>query len=334
MKALVLGATGFIGAHIVRHCLAAGIDVRGMRRINSSFRALEGLDVEMVVGDVTDKRSLVSAMKGCDVVFHSAGYYPPSSRKPVAGVRQAMLQMRNVLDAAAETKVSKVIYTSSTSIVLPPPGSDRPANENDYYLPGPKDHLQLRAKWAQEQEIFRYVAHGVPVVILNVAACYGPGDAKPLMGTLLVAVAKGVVKVWVEAKANLVDVRDVAAVHISAIEHGRVGERYVIGGENMSAREVLTIMAEEAGVPPPRIRVPLSVALAFSRPLEYSLHLVLPRLIRGGTVRRVPTYLLDLVRHPQYFDSSKAIRELGLKQSPLRQAVRDGLDWYREHGYI
>src|ERR1700745_847631 len=125
MKVLVLGATGFIGAHIVRDCLGACIDVRGMRRINSSFRALEGLDVEMVVGDVTDKRSLVSAMKGCDVVFHSAGYYPPSSRKPVAGVRQAMLQMRNVLDAAAETKVSKVIYTSYTSIVLPPPGSAR-----------------------------------------------------------------------------------------------------------------------------------------------------------------------------------------------------------------
>lgn len=334
MKALVLGATGFIGAHIIRKCLAAGIDVRGMKRVNSPLRAIEDLDVELVVGDTTDKGSLTAAMKGCDVVFHAAGYYPPSSRRPVAGIRQAMIQMRNVLDAAAETKVGKVIYASSTSIVLPPPGSNRPANEDDYYLPNPKDHLQLRAKWAQEQEIFRYVAQGVPVVILNVSACYGPGDAKPLMGTLLVAVAKGVVKVWVEAQANLVDVRDVADAHISAIEHGRVGERYVIAGENLSAREVLTIMAEEAGVAPPRWRVPLGVALAFARPLEHGLHLVLPRLIRGGTVTHVPTYLLDLVRYPQYLDSSKAMRELGFKQSPLRQAVRDGLAWYREHGYL
>lgn len=328
MRALVLGATGFIGGQIVRACLARGIAVRAMRRVSSSTRGIDDLDVEMVIGDLTDPTSLVAAMKGCDVVFHAAGYYPRNSRDRQGALRQAVVQMRNVLEAASQVRVTKVLLTSSMSTIGSPRETGRLANERDFYLPDRGDHPYFEIKWALEQEAFRYIARGLPVVILNPAACFGPGDVKPTIGSALLAVARGWIRFYVEAQTNLVDVRDVAVAHVAAIERGRVGERYILGGENLSVQEVMTMFAEEAGVPPPRWGVSLKTALALARPTE----VLAPHLVPG--LSRKPTYVVDLLRHGKFVDTSKAVRELGMPQSSVRQAVGDGLQWFREHGYL
>lgn len=189
MTALVLGATGFIGSHIVRACLARGIAVRAMRRASSSTRAIADLPVELVVGDLIDQDTLVAAMRGCDVVFHAAGYYPPTSRNTQAALRLAVTHMQNVLEAAARTDVSRVVYTSSIGTIGPSGEASRLANEGDLYVPRPGDHPYLRIKWAQEQEAYRSIARGVPVVILNPTVCVGPGNANLTSGMVLLVVA-------------------------------------------------------------------------------------------------------------------------------------------------
>ncbi|MBI4591163.1 MAG: NAD-dependent epimerase/dehydratase family protein, partial [Candidatus Rokubacteria bacterium] len=314
--------------HIVRACLARGIAVRAMRRVSSSSTAIDGLEVEPVVGDLADQGTLLAAMKGCEVVFHAAGYYPANSRNRQGALRQAVVQIRNVLDAAVETGVARVLYASSIGTIGSPREAGQPVDEREFYVPSPGDHPYLEVKWAQEQEAFRFVARGLPVVILNPAFCVGPGNVKPTSGLALLAVARGWAKWYVDAPANLVDVRDVAEAHVAAVERGRVGERYILGGENLSLREALTLIAEEAGVSPPRWRVPLDTAVALARPIE----LLARHLVPG--LSGAPTYVVDLLRHGWLLDSSKAVRELGLRQSPVRQAVREGLTWFREHGYL
>lgn len=321
MKALVIGATGFIGGAIAREAAARGWGVRAMRRDDRREGAVGDLaaqgEIEWHQANLIDSSTLAQAMLGCDVVFHAAGYYPISNRDPAGQVRRARSQMENLLLAFRQAKPDLLVYTSSLSTIGPPSERGRLANETDVYQPGSVPALYFDAKIVMEQTALE---SGLPVIVLCPTAVFGPGDVKPTTGRLILHVAQGRVPFYPDGQINVVDVRDVAAAHVSAVERGRPGQRYILGGENMSLRHMLRVMARQVGRRPPWLRVPDSlVELA---------GLLAGRLgVWGGD-------MLQAIRHFQALDTSKAQAELGLATRPFPDTVRDALAWFQEHRYL
>lgn len=325
-KALVVGSTGCIGNNIVRACLEAGWEVCAFRRESSATWVLNGLDVTQAVGDLKDYRSLVTAMSHCDVVFHAAAYYPRHSLDIRASLREAVSGMRAVLRAAKESGIKRLVYTSSLTTIGPPGNAGRLADERDFYLPGSTKSAYFESKWAMESEAWRAAAEGLPVVIVNPTAVFGPWDAKPTTGQILLDVAKGRLPVWLDLDVNVVDARDVAHGQVLAAESGRVGQRYLLGGENLPVRDALGLAAEEAGVTPPRWRAPLGlvgVAVALGEALG-----------RVPLVQPLPLEHFKTLQEWRSLSIEKARRELGYTSRPLADTVRDTIAWFREHGYL
>ncbi len=325
-QALIVGSTGCIGNNVTRACLAAGWSVRAFHRATSKTWMLDGLDVEHAVGDLTDPGSLASAMRGCDVVFHAAAYYPRHSLDVDGSLREAVLGMRNVLDAAKETGIDRLVFTSSLTTLGPPSEAGRLADEGDFYLPGSTHSAYFESKWAMEAEAWRAIATGLPIVIVNPTAVFGPWDVGPTTGEILVNVAKGRFPVWVDLEANVVDARDVGEGHVLAAEHGSIGQRYILGGENLSVRQALTIAAREAGAKPPRWRVSLGTISTLVKVGE-----VLGRL---PLIKPLPLEHLKTMREWRALDCSKAQRELGFVHRPFLDTIRETLAWFREHKYL
>lgn len=322
MQVLVLGGTGFIGGQIVRAALAAGFAVRALRR-RHTVGALADVArrVEWVTGDLDDVDSLITAASDCDVLFHAAAYYPESSRDIPGEVAYAEVQMGRVLDAARRTGVQRVIYTSSLTTVGPPGEPCRLADERDFYIPGSSNSVYYEVKYAMEQRVLQAAADGLPVVILLPTAVFGPGDVKPTTGQVLLEVAKGHVPVYIDGAVNVVDGRDVAAAHVAAVERGRVGQRYIIGGHNLTLRQALNAAAQAAGVAPPRLKLPWAVVDAVVRISAALPAVELPQ--HGDTL-----HLL------QPLSTLKAERELGLTARSLEETVYDTIAWFREQGYL
>ncbi len=318
--ALVLGSTGCIGANLVRAALAAGWDVRAFHRPTSQTWMLEGLPVEHVTGDLADQASLVAAMEGCDIVFHAAAYYPRHSLDMAASVRHGVQEIRRVLDAASQARVGKLVYTSSLTTLGPPAEPHRLTNENDFYLPGSTRSAYFETKWAMEAEAWRAAAEGWPIIIVNPTAVFGPWDVKPTTGQILLQVARGRVPVWLDLELN------VAQGQVLAAERGRIGRRYILGGENLSLHEALTIAAQEAGVRPPRWQVSLRLIEAGVRLGEIISHLPL--------IHPLPLEHLKTIREWRAIDITRARQELGFTSRPFVDTVRDTLAWFREHGYL
>ncbi len=327
MRVLVLGATGFIGGHIARAALDAGWEVRGLRRRANYRGHLGDAPVSWVRGNLRDYASLRLAMDRMDVVFHAAAFYPTDGnpRKVRQQVETAEREIQNVLAAALAAKVGRFVYISSLSTIgHPPPGEDRLADERDVYLPGtlPKS-AYYEAKIAMEQIVMETVAaQKFPVVVLNPTAVFGPGDVNLTLGSLLISIARGQAVAWLPGTINVVDVRDVAAASISAVERGAIGERYILGGHNYSVKDAMTLAANVAGVNLPRFEIPLwalksVVALGDTLPF-------LP----------VPANHLRTVEHWQGYNCEKARRELGLTARPFRETVADALVWFRENGML
>jgi dihydroflavonol-4-reductase len=325
-QALILGSTGCVGNNVARACLAAGWSVRAFRRATSQTWMLDGLDVEHVVGDLADPASLADAMGGCDVVFHAAAYYPRHSLDMNASLRDAVLGMRNVLDAAARTGVGRLVYTSTLTTLGPPSEPGRLANERDFYLPGSTNSAYFESKWAMEAEAWRAIVSGLPLIIVNPTAVFGPWDVVPTTGEILINVAKGRFPVWVDLETNVVDARDVGAGHLRAAERGRVGQRYILGGENLSVRQALTIAAREAGASPPRWLVSLGTISALVNTGE--------ALGRLPFIKPLPLEHLKTMREWRALDCSKAQRELGHAHRPFLETIRETLAWFREYGYL
>lgn len=321
-KALVLGGTGFIGGQIVRAALKGGYAVRALRR-RHSVGALADIakHVEWVMGDLDDVDSLVTAASGCNVLFHAAAFCPQSSRDIGSEVAYAEAQMERVLEAARRAGVERLIYTSSLTTVGPPSQAGRLADERDFYTPGSSNSAYYEAKYAMEQMALQAATGGLPVVILLPAAVFGPGDVKPTTGWVLLEVAKGRVPVYIDGVVNVVDGRDVAAAHIAAVEKGRTGQRYIIGGHNLTVRQVLTIAARAAGGAPPRLKLPWAVVDAVVRLSDALPGVELPE--NGRTL-----HLLQPV------STLKAERELNLTARPFEQTAHDTIAWFREHGYL
>jgi len=321
LRCCILGATGFIGGQIARAALARGWQVRGLRRRPNATGAIGDLDVEWVSGDLVDPASLVAAMRGCPLVFHAAGYYPHRARDVWETVRHGVTGMRNVLAAASAAGVKRLVYTSALTTVGPPSEPGRPANERDLYTPGSVPIPYFEVKWAMEMEALRATVQGLPVVVVLPAAVFGPGDVKPTTGALLLMAARGRIPGYIEGAINVVDGRDVATGHIAAAERGRLGRRYILGGHNLTFREMQTVIAEAAGRKPPRFKLP---------------RWLIRTIAEVGSLLGVPgTHHLRAIRHWQPLDTTRAREELGLPEPiPFEQTCRDALAWFHERGYL
>ena len=325
-QALVLGSTGCIGNNILRACLAEGWKVRAFRRATSRTWMLEGLNAKAIVGDLGDSASLVAAMHGCDVVFHAAAYYPLHSLDAENSLRTAVSEMRNVLRAVAEADVERLVYTSSLTTIGPPGDPDRLSDERDFYLPGSTRSAYFECKWAMESEAWRAATQGLPVIIVNPTAVFGPWDIKPATGEILLNVAKGRMPVWLDLEVNVVDARDVGHGTVLAAQRGRVAQRYILGGDNLSLRRALTIAAQEAGVPPPRWQASMGLVNAAVRIGEALGHLPL--------ISPLPLEHFKTLGEWRALGTEKARRELGFDPRPVADTIRDTLAWFRQYGYL
>lgn len=325
-KALVLGATGFIGGHIALAVLEQGWQVRGFRRDPAATGNLKNAPVEWATGNLDDLDSIRKAMQDIDVVFHAAGYYPTrKEQRPLpTQIEYALEQTNNVLAAARETKIERIIYTSTlTTIGQPLSGDNYLATEKDSYIPGtlPKS-AYYEAKYAMEKAILQAADGGTPAIVLNPTAVLGPGDVHLTLGRLLVAVARGWAIAWLPVTINIVDVRDVAQAHIQAAIRGRLGQRYIIGGHNLFLKDAIELVADKAKVPPPRFEIPLWVMDALVW-LDDAIPLVN---LSGNHLRAIRLW--------HGYDSSKAQVELALTPRPVEETIRDSLAWFQQHGYL
>ena len=321
IRCCVLGATGFIGGQIARAALAQGWQVRGLRRRPQATGAVGDLKIEWVSGDVADLASLVTAMRGCPLVFHAAGYYPHRARDVQETVRHGVIQMRNVLRAAAAAGVKRLVYTSALTTIGPPSEPGRLAGEEDLYTPGSVPLPYFEAKWAMEMEAMRATVQGLPIVVVLPTVVFGPGDVKPTTGKILLMAARGLIPGYIQGEINVVDVRDVAAGHIAAARRGKPGRRYILGGHNLPISQVQAIVAEAAGRKPPRSTLPSWLTRAIAE---------------AGSWLGVPgTHHLRAIRHWQPLDTARTREELGLPTPiPFEQTCRDALAWFREHGHL
>jgi dihydroflavonol-4-reductase len=324
---LVTGATGFVGSAVARALLARGHRVRVLARPNNDRRNLGGLAVEIAEGAMEDPRSLARAVAGCRYVYHVAADYRIWVPDPAPMFRANVGGTRDLLTAALEAGAERVVYTSSVATLgLVPGGSateETPSSVDDMIGP------YKRSKFAAE-EVARGLARerGLPVVIVNPSTPVGPGDIKPTpTGRLIVEAARGQMPAFVDTGLNIVHVDDVAEGHLAAAENGRIGERYILGGENMALAEILAEVAQAVGRRPPRLRVPHSVLFPVAVGAE----------LAARITGRDPFVTLDGVRMSRkkmYFSSEKASRELGYRSRPAREAIADAVGWFRDNGYL
>jgi dihydroflavonol-4-reductase len=329
MTTLLTGATGFVGAAVLRSLVAAGHRVRALVRPSSDRRNLTGVDCEIVTGDLLEIESLQRALRGCEAVFHVAADYrlwvPDREKMNRTNVQGTV----NLLRAAAAAEVSRVVYTSSVA-TLRLRSDGLPVDE--------ASHAELRdiigaykqSKFLAELEVKRLVEEtGIPVIIVKPTAPFGPGDIKPTpTGRMIVEAASGRMPAYVNTGLNVVHVDDVAAGHLLAYDRGVVGESYILGGENQTLQWILETVAQLTGRPPPRVRLPHW----FVTPIAYVAE-GLAR-VRGGSEPMITVDGVRMSRKLMYFSSAKAQRELGYAARPAVAALRDELEWFFKNGYV
>ncbi len=327
MRAFVTGGTGFIGGAVVRRLLQDGHQVRALVRPGSDTRQLDGLPVERVAGDLGNSAALQEGIAGCDWVFHIAALYSFWGH-PWQDFYQTNVEgTRRVMETALQEGVERVVHTSSIAALgvhedHTPAAEDTPSSLEDRVGP------YQRSKFLAEEVAREYARRGLPVVIVNPSTPVGEGDHKPTpSGQMIVDFLHGRMFAYLDTGLNIVDVEDVAYGHVLAAEKGRVGERYLLAGANLTLKQFLDLLAEVSGRPPARVRIPHAVALAWSY-VEVSWARLNPRHIPSATPEKV-----RLSRRYEFFDPAKAIRELGLPQTPVRQALERAVAWYRSHGY-
>jgi dihydroflavonol-4-reductase len=327
MKTLVTGGTGFVGANVVRALLKRGVEVRALVRPRSDTRNLDSLEVELVAGDLRDRGSIEAALDGCDIVYHVAAMYALWARNPQEIYDSNVTGTINILEAAGQAGVQKIVYTSSVATIgLPKDGT--PGTE-EVPLP-PEDMVSdyKRSKYLAEQEVLKYAQRGLPVVIVNPSFPVGAWDVKPTpSGQLIVNFLRGKIPAYVDTGLNVVDVEDVAIGHVLAAERGRIGERYILGHTNLTLPELFQLLAQVSGMNAPRIRIPYGFAYLSACASEFV----------ARTFTHKPPFVtlagVKLSRKRMFFDSSKAVQELGLPQTPAIEALSKAVQWFRAHGY-
>jgi len=316
-----------VGHHVARQLAEEGYAVRVLARGDSPAKLLDRMPVEIVRGDLTDPQSLRPAVQGCTAVFHVAADYRLWARHPDELYRNNVNGTENLLRAARDAGVERVVYTSTVG-TLNFSSNERPATEDDIAdseaLAGP----YKKSKFMAEQVAIRFAREGYPVVIVNPSAPVGEGDRKPTeTGKMILDFLNRRMPAYIDTGLNLVDVRDVARGHLAALRRGRPGERYVLGGRNMSFREILDTLGKISHLPPPAVRMPYAVALAAGWADSW-ISRVLHR------TPRIPLEGVKMARHKMYVSSAKAERELGYRPGPVEPALERAIRWFMENGYV
>lgn len=333
MKCLVTGATGFVGSNLVHELVARGHSVRALVRPESDRRALAEADCEFVEGDVTDREAVARAVRGCDWVFHVAASYHLWMRDYRPMFATNVEGTRVVLESATRAGCQRIVYTSTVGCIgLPQPHQGRwiPSDESTPVSVAQMSNPYKLSKWQAEQVAMQLARAGSPVVIVNPSAPVGPRDVKPTpTGRIILDFLNRTLPAYVDTGLNWVHVRDVAVGHILAAERGRFGERYILGHAegNWTLRQTLQALSQLTGLPAPRWRIPWWLAFIVAWIDERRSGIT-------GRPPRAPLAGVRMARYRMFFNPAKAIRELGLPQTPVLQAFADAVEWFRNHGYV
>lgn len=327
MKALVTGSTGFIGAAVARCLLERGVDVRVLVRRDSDLGNLQGLNVEHAYGDLRDAASLRRALTGCRQLYHVAAHYALWAPDPQIFYDINVTGTRNLMEAARDVNVERIVYTSTIGAIGLPTGGGPGTEETPVSLEQMSGHYK-RSKYLAEQEVSKLARAGLPVVIVNPSAPVGARDIKPTpTGQVIVDFMKGRMPAYIETGMNLIDVDDVAVGHLHAMEKGRIGERYILGNRNLMLREVFALLSRLTGVPAPTLKLPRLAVL----PLAYANQWLSDYVTHRPP--RIPLEGVKMARYVMHYDCSKAIRELALPQTPADVALGKAVRWFRDHKY-
>jgi len=327
MLAFLTGATGFVGSHVARALVAQGADLRLLVRSGSDLRNIQELQAERVVGDLRDAASLKKAVAGCEVVFHVAADYRLWVRDPEQMYRSNVDGTKAILEAARENKVRRVVYTSSVA-TMGFQSNGHLANEDSPVSLANMIGPYKRSKFMAEEIAIQAGKSGMDVVVVNPTTPVGERDLKPTpTGRIVVDFLKKKFPAYVDTGLNLVDVAECARGHIAALEKGKTGQRYILGGENLTLKQILDKLAAITGLPSPKIRVPYAVALATG---------VVDQVFTGYIRRREPRATIDAVRmgrKKMFASSGKAERDLGWRTLPVDGGLRRAVEWFQANGY-
>ena len=325
-KVLVLGATGFIGGHIAQEALKVGWKVSGLRRNPDSVGQLQNHPIQWIEGNLNDYTSLVKAMTGMDFVFHAGASYPGDGKPGEIDqyIEFASIQMKNVIKATREAKIRRLIYTSSlTTIGKPGPRENRLADETDFYQPGTlPDNAYFEVKSVMENLALEAAGVGYDIVILNPTLVLGPGDIHLSSSEILLMIARGLARAVPPGIVNIIDARDAAEAHIVAARIGKIGQRYILGGDNYPIKQAVEIIGNIAEVKPPLLTLPSSLVDFYIKAGDF-----IPFIPRAHD--HVRAY-----QHWQGFNTNKAKKELNLKVRFLEETVRDSLKWFNNQGIL
>lgn len=327
MKTVVTGATGFIGSHIVRLLCADGRNVRVVVRSGSDISNLSGLNVEIVTADLLDHKSLNAALKGCSVLYHAAADYRLWTLNPKDMYRINVEGTKAILDSALRHNFSKVVYTSSVG-TLGNPGNGTPGNEETSVSFSDMVGDYKKSKFLAEREAEKFIAKGLPLVIVNPSTPVGSYDIKPTpTGKIIVDFLNRAMPAYLDTGLNIIAVEDCARGHILAEQRGIVGKKYILGNSNMTLKDIFSLLAEITGIKAPKIRLPYAPIL-----LAAYLNEGLSKLT--GKEPRIPLAGVQMAAKFMYFDPSLAIHELGLPQSSIKQALSQAVAWFTHNGYV
>ncbi len=327
MKAFITGATGFLGSHVAQVLAGQGADLRLLVRPTSNLKNLEGLRAETATGDLRDPASLQKAMSGCEVVFHVAADYRLWVQDPAEMYRSNVEGTRAILEAAHKNGVRCVVYTSSVATVGFT-GNGRPADEDSPVSLDDMIGHYKRSMFMAEQLSMKAGGSGMRVVTVNPTTPVGEQDIKPKpTGRIVVDFLKGKFPAYVDTGLNLVDVHECARGHVSALEKGRTGERYILGGENLTLKQILDKLGAISGLPSPKVKLPYFFAFAAG---------LVDETVSGRILGREPRATVEAVRmgrKKMWASSDKAGRELGWRIIPAQDALRRAVEWFRANGY-
>jgi dihydroflavonol-4-reductase len=327
MLVLVTGATGFVGGHVARLLGERGDRVRVLVRATSNLKSLEGLNVEPIQGDLRDAASLERAMDGVQRVFHVAADYRLWTRHPEEIYESNVGGTKRLLEAAEKAGVERFIYTSTVATIAVPRHGALPDESINASIDEMIGHYK-RSKFQAEQVAIEAARAGGPVVIVNPTAPVGPGDWKPTpTGKIILDFLQGKMPAYVDTGLNVAPVEDVAAGHLLAADKGRFGERYILGGRNMTLKEILEALSPIAGRPAPRVQLPHAVALAAGYVDEFVARI-------SGREPKIPVEGVKMSRHRMFVTTGKAERELGYVQTSIPAALERAVRWYKANGYV
>lgn len=333
MNCFVTGASGFIGSNLVHELVARGHEVKALLRPGCDLRGLAGAKFERVEGDVGNRDMLKEALYGCDWCFHVAASYALWLRDYRPMYTTNIEGTRNVIEAAGANGCTRIVYTSTVGCIGLPQarnGQLIPSNETVAVAPGQMSNHYKRSKLQAEQLAIQFARNGLPVVIVNPSAPVGPRDAKPTpTGQFILDFLNLKMPAYLDTGLNFVHVRDVAVGHILAAEKGRIGDRYILGNAqgNWTMKQALDVLEDITEIPAPRHRIPYAVALATAYANETLSFFT-------GKPPKAPLAGVRMAKFRMFFDPGKAIRDLGLPQTPPRKALTDAVEWFKQNGYV